>query len=158
MNAGDIVTLKRLTRPGLPNANGFIYEKNNFDEVLSDYIFKGGYVAIAPKVGCPTGSISVNTIYEDFNKDAYDKCIIPIESIIGHIESFDDETVTVKLMKNDKYEEYYDLITPDTDIYFRYMCNVSKEFKNVDNLYSNNIIIAHNIKINRIIVCDIPLM
>lgn len=61
-------------------------------------------------------------------------------------------------MKNDKYEEYYDLITPDTSVYFRYMCNISKGSKSIDNLYSNNIIIAHNIKINCIIVCDIPLI
>ena len=86
----NIIKFPRATKAGVPNVNGYTYSKEIFDEAIKRYISQGGNVYLAP--------VDLRS-YSVFIPEARD--------CIGNIVSFDDETISVKMLGLSMYPESY---------------------------------------------------
>lgn len=135
---GDIVTLKRKTRADIPNANGYVYTKDAFDNAMIFYTqYRKGPIYLAP-VTIEEYSYDINRVRQ-INSHIYQAFHEPVNNDykIGRVTGWDDYTISFQIDPSEIAKNFIKYIIPETSVNLRYVAN--------SNLHKNESITSMNI-------------
>lgn len=86
----NVIAVARAAKAGVPNANGYTYSKELFDDAMNNYIRVNGHIYLAP--------------IED---NSYASFVPSTRDVLGKITNFDDDKVYVELQDLTYFPESY---------------------------------------------------
>lgn len=121
-----LFTLKRKTRPNVPNYSGASYTKDAFERAIVEYKkSNGGLLYLAP-ISFVTGKEYDEETVRYLNDNIYVKFHHPhpkYDYVVGTIESWDDYSITFKYIPTDTNRELSKYITDSSFVSMRYIAD-----------------------------------
>lgn len=119
--------LRRKTRAGVPNLNGYTYNKDDFDRAMNEYVETDGGLYLAPCV-VDMGSFGDKTSL--INDTIYGKFHTPkpkTEYKFAKLVKWDDSYMIFKYCPTEKCMPYINMVTDDICVTTRYCGELEQE-------------------------------
>lgn len=121
-----LFTLKRKTRPNIPNYSGAVYTKDAFERAIVEYKkSNGGLLYLAP-ISFVAGKEYDEETVRHLNDKIYVKFHHPYPGykyVVGSIESWDDYSITFKYIPTEINRGLSKYITDSSVVNMRYITN-----------------------------------
>lgn len=111
--------LRRRNRPGVPNLNGYTYNKDDFDRAITEYMRADGGLYLAP---CTVDVSSFGDKTSLINDGIYVKFHNPkqIKYKFAQLVKWDDSYMIFKYCPTEKCRPYINMVTDDVCVNTRY--------------------------------------